>query len=349
MNMMTAIVPPAATATVPSWPEWRAKVEHFRRCYAESARPHPGDEALPGKSVEDDRALADQKVLCERSWEAEYAIYKTPAPNERALREKMEVFRDHGIGCDGQKEHLQLIIDDFVRLNSLTFDHAAWNAASTDPDEAGDPALEVWRRASAHWESYKEDGDNEGWNRTVDELDAELARTPATTLRGVAAKLRRVDRDEMFNDPLNSVLKGAIAELEGWEAASEAHGRRNEADEGGDPTDSRRLWDAAMAEYRAGVAVADAMSENDPDIDEAVERYSAAQDRLIERVPAPGFAEVEAKLDIALHRASDFQDLVFEEHAQPILADVDRLAGEDGECCMALRRIVGTLLRAGRA
>lgn len=88
-------------------------------------------------------------------------------------------------------------------------------------------------------------------------------------------------------------------------------------------------WEAALSDYRAKLAISDAMPEGHQREDEAVDQYCEAQDYLIEQAAAPGPRELAIKIEMALKRAEGFVDIIFKDHAEGIAADFYRITGID--------------------
>lgn len=91
--------------------------------------------------------------------------------------------------------------------------------------------------------------------------------------------------------------------------------------------DDGMSWDAAMSAYLAADHLCNIMSPDDPQADAKVDACCAAMDYLIEQARAPDLSALRLKLDLALGRAECFEDVLFDDHARGIIADIKLLAG----------------------
>lgn len=107
------------------------------------------------------------------------------------------------------------------------------------------------------------------------------------------------------------------------------------------------MWETALADYQAKRSHADAMPVGTDGEDEALEAYVQAMDYLIEQVPAQTLEQLHLKIDLARARSDGFEDLLFDDHAKGIVADVFRLCGRSaGEIFAHVFGLNGTC-RAG--
>ena len=99
-------------------------------------------------------------------------------------------------------------------------------------------------------------------------------------------------------------------------------------------TSARSRWDRAVARYVAAerlAAAADAVTDarrSDNAVERLGEEATKMQDVLIERTEAPDLAAIRLKLDLATARAEPFEDVLFDDHARAIVADIYRLADQ---------------------
>lgn len=84
-------------------------------------------------------------------------------------------------------------------------------------------------------------------------------------------------------------------------------------------------WASAKAAYLAADHLCNVMSVDDPQADLKVDACCAAMDYLIEQVRAPDLSALRLKLDLALGRAECFEDVLFDDHARGIIADIQHL------------------------
>lgn len=89
----------------------------------------------------------------------------------------------------------------------------------------------------------------------------------------------------------------------------------------------RMSWDAAMSAYLAADHLCNIMPIDDPQADVKVDACCAAMDYVIEQAQAPDLSALRLKLDLALGRAECFEDVLFDDHARGIIADIKNLAG----------------------
>jgi hypothetical protein len=82
-------------------------------------------------------------------------------------------------------------------------------------------------------------------------------------------------------------------------------------------------WDTALTDYLSKREAAEATPVDDDQTDELVDLYCAAQDHLIENVPAPDYAALVTKLEMAFRRCEGFG--FFDDYQAAILADLKRL------------------------
>jgi hypothetical protein len=86
-------------------------------------------------------------------------------------------------------------------------------------------------------------------------------------------------------------------------------------------------WDAAMSAYLAADHLCNVMLPDDPEADALVDACCAAMDHLIEQARAPDLSALRLKIDLALGRAEWFEDVLFDDHARGIIADIKYLTG----------------------
>ncbi len=94
--------------------------------------------------------------------------------------------------------------------------------------------------------------------------------------------------------------------------------------------DSKRAWKEAFADYKRELASCEAAPADDPNVDELVDQWCRSMDRLINEVPAPDWAAVTIKLEVALSRAETLGETLFTDHAKAIAADARRLGAAAG-------------------
>ncbi len=98
------------------------------------------------------------------------------------------------------------------------------------------------------------------------------------------------------------------------------------------PIDDRAVlnagWNDALAAYRSADALCEATPINDPEADVRTDACCAAMDHLIEKVRAPDLAALNIKLELAISRAECFEDVLFDDHARGIIADIRHLASK---------------------
>lgn len=92
--------------------------------------------------------------------------------------------------------------------------------------------------------------------------------------------------------------------------------------------DQGTSWDAAMSAYLASDHLCLATSSDHPEADARVDACCEAMDYLIEKVRAPNIDALNLKLSLALERAECFEDVLFDDHARGIIADIKHLADE---------------------
>ncbi len=91
--------------------------------------------------------------------------------------------------------------------------------------------------------------------------------------------------------------------------------------------DQAASWDVAMSAYLAADHLCNVMPPDDPEADAKVDASREAMDYLIERVRSPDLATLSLKLDLAVECAECFEDVLFDDHARGIIADIKHLAG----------------------
>lgn len=92
---------------------------------------------------------------------------------------------------------------------------------------------------------------------------------------------------------------------------------------------TNQTWTAAFDAYSALRAASDALADDHPDCDRAVDAYCAAMDALL-AIPAPDHAAVLTKIDLIAERYQDFA--IGPDYWQTVREDVARLGGEASPC-----------------
>jgi hypothetical protein len=199
----------------------------------------------------------------------------------------------------------------------------------------------TWEAVVARWQAtldaLLQAGEDDGMACELNcAAEIELMLTPAPDGPALLEKLDICSANDSFNlrDGGDKVWPALRADVKRLTAAGTSNhttlGGKPKATESDEASAPIRLWETALADYRAKLAYSDALPEGDSREDAACDQYCLAQDRLIDDVPAPGPRELAIKIEMALKRAEDFDATIFDIHAKGIAADFHRLTGIGG-------------------